>query len=106
MTSGLKNQLYSAPPEDVEDPVEVLEKLIASTLRNIKVPYEQETTKDTDEKPNELVKDINFHGLSLQDFVSELHESDLDIERNKERDQRLSYSNKSIEECMSLLLSL
>ena len=98
ISSGLKNQIYSAPPEDVEDPLAVFERLISSTLSNIKVPDETTGSSAQDApKPRseDFATDIDFGGRSLQEC---LEEEDSAITKGE---TTASYSSVSVEECMS-----
>ncbi|KAL9081702.1 MAG: hypothetical protein Q9159_007121 [Coniocarpon cinnabarinum] len=69
VSSGLKNQIYSAPPEDVEDPLAAFERLVGTTLSNIEIPREADGRRL---EPKELTQEIDFCGQSLEEFV--LHE--------------------------------
>ena len=99
VTSGLKNQIYSAPPEDVEDPVLAFEQVITSTLSKIQVIDDKDTPTDEIEKPSEFARDIDFGSLSLHHFVDEANRQTLSPTNGCGQDQ-FSYSNKSVEECM------
>ncbi|KAI4148269.1 MAG: hypothetical protein LQ340_005154 [Diploschistes diacapsis] len=63
--SGLK-QSTAAPP-DVDDPFEVLEKIVGVSLQRSK--EDGNDGASTIQKPDELLDDIDFGTLSLQDFV-------------------------------------
>lgn len=64
--SGLKQQIV--PPADLADPLKVLEEIFGKALRQ--EDGEQGSDKqDEDEKPAELVEDIDFSGLGLHEYL-------------------------------------
>lgn len=87
--SGLRVQINNSPPADVPDPQKVLEDILGG-------PPKRTSNGPADgavEKPDEVVADIDFGGLSLHAFA----EADADIQ------PRLVHvhtrSTESIEEC-------
>lgn len=79
-----------APP-DAEDPIKVLEKVVGASLRSDDEPEDDEM--EMVQKPEELIDDIDFHGLSLGEFVrAEKHSEDAGGEIDLE-------SVQSVEEC-------
>ncbi|KAK5018470.1 Vacuolar protein sorting-associated protein 52, partial [Cryomyces antarcticus] len=68
--SSLKHQVSSSPPENVADPLRVLESIIGAPRKK-----DLTTRNSTDgsvslAKPVEVVEDIDFGGLSLQEFIN------------------------------------
>ncbi|KAI7110736.1 hypothetical protein KC324_g20014, partial [Hortaea werneckii] len=65
--TNLKNELASSPVGDVSDPVEVLESILGAPP-----PLQDAEAKadiDAVEKPAKIEEDINFGGLSLEEFA-------------------------------------
>ena len=63
--SGLKNELGGSPAVDVPDPVEVLSSILGPLGRE----EEANGIHEFKERPAELVEDIDFGGLSLEQFA-------------------------------------
>lgn len=82
--SGLKQQV--TPPVDFVDPLKALEEVIGKPIREIQDKGEGVET----EKPPSLVQNVQFGVLSLQDFLH--NEEDEDIDGAAEDTQ-------SVEEC-------
>ena len=64
--SGLKNELSGSAAADVPDPVEVLESILGPLQQGEK----ENGTYVANERPTELLEDIDFSGLSLEEFAS------------------------------------
>ena len=103
VTSGLKNQIYAAAPEDVEDPLVAFERLIASTLHTIRVPENgrQDDEKNM-EKPVDVVETIDFGEKSLEDFLKDdaTGETQQPQEASDEKSP-FAYSSISVAQCAS-----
>lgn len=69
--SALKYEVFSSPPADVPDPLEVLHNIIGSHVRKSKASDERITTLEVVEKPEDVVENIDFGDLSLQAFAAE-----------------------------------
>lgn len=97
--SGLK-QSTAAPP-DVDDPFEVLEKIVGVSLQRSK--EDGNDGASTIQKPDELLDDIDFGTLSLQDFVESRASNKSSIEVDGEMEDI-----QSVEECeyVHLLVTL
>ena len=95
VSSGLKNQIYSAPPEDIENPVTVFERLIPEALKGIEV-NNNDHSETKKEKPEEFVADIDFRGQSLEDFTHAVDASAAEIPAPLE-----FHTTQAVEECMS-----
>lgn len=63
--SGLKHELAGSPAVDVPDPVEVLEGILGPLQRE----ENANGTHVASEKPTELLEEIDFDGLSLEEFA-------------------------------------
>lgn len=85
--SALKNELYSAPPEDLDDPLTVLRSILGDVPQQFK---NAESNLTTLTRPDSLVKDIEFGGLSLEAFA----------EQDEETEAVASREVKSAQECM------
>lgn len=96
-SSSLKDQISTSPPEEVEDPITVLERVLG-------VSVQKEQTKDVQDdapkvverldKPAGLSESLDIGQLSLQEFVEE--NEALQITAAELR----SGSTQTIEECM------
>ena len=101
VSSGLKNQIYSVPPEDVEDSLTVFERIISSALRSIEVPTEDGNSENySAERPEKLIDQIDFHGQSLEEFLSQHGESATSAIDSSE----YQYYPHSVEQCTSQVL--
>ena len=67
--SSLKYELNEEPAEGVEDPLDVVHRIIRAVPRpgNSKVPGDG--IADIPERPKELASNIDFGGLSLEEFA-------------------------------------
>ena len=63
--SGLKNELAGSPAVDVPDPVDVLESILGPLQQD----EQTNGTHAASERPTELLEDIDFNGLSLEEFA-------------------------------------
>lgn len=91
--SSLRNEIRNPTPENVADPLYVLNNILGKPLKS-----KSTNRDDQDEKtPIELVADIDFQGLSLEDFVKKGS-----IQEEKVPDVH-SYTTRSIEECTSTI---
>ncbi|GAB7356807.1 hypothetical protein MBLNU459_g7691t1 [Dothideomycetes sp. NU459] len=110
--SGLRNQLDAPPTGAVSDPVGVLREILSSS-RESKDSSEQ-LSKEL-ERPKELVQDVDFGGLSLQDFAEAHNDpsnsqgdesSALSFEEYEKEKGRFSDLHKSIIACDEVLKSV
>ena len=86
--SALRQEL--TPPPFVDDPLDVLVKIIG-------VPLPKDALDDQDvqvKQPAQLTEDIDFDGLSLQQFVYEADRQKLSAQSQPEE-----YTAQSVEEC-------
>ena len=67
--SSLKYELDNGRVEGVEDPLEVVRRIIGTTGRRGSSSSQDNRTVEISEKPVELVSDIDFGGLSLEEFA-------------------------------------
>lgn len=87
--SALKQQI--TPPPNVADPLDVLEKLVGSSLHR-KSDYNGHSDDGTIvNKPTSLVEVIEFDGLSLHDFAQ--------AEADEAGDVEEQYTVQPVEEC-------
>jgi hypothetical protein len=89
---GPRRRQTGRVPPNVPDPVHVLESIMGGPPRNPPVANGDDAAR-TSGKPNEVEDEIDFGGLSLQDFVAV---------KTAERQQPTSvhtYSAQSVEEC-------
>lgn len=96
--SGLRNQLDAKPGEDVSDPLKALEDIVGKALHDLQNTTSSPKSKEV-EAPGDLVADIDFGGLSLQDFVAENNviSTSSDVP---------TYVEQSVDECMWLTSAL
>ena len=87
--SGLKQQI--TPPADSTDPLKVLEDIVGKPLHASDGEHEILQNGARLERPAELVEDIQFSGLGLQDFVQR--------EENEDVSVLLTETTQSAEEC-------
>ena len=87
--STLKQQL--TPPPFADDPLEVLEKIIGLPLPQAAGVNGEE---NDNERPEELVADIDFEGLSLEEFAS-----GIDRLNGSSKGAEKPRSAQSVEEC-------
>jgi hypothetical protein len=87
--SALKREI--SPPEDVQDPLEVLERIIGAPPSTSQIPPEEDGPTG---RPVELVEDIPFGASSLEAFLQEPSRS-----REAYRKQTRQWSEHSVEEC-------
>ncbi|KAI9732841.1 MAG: hypothetical protein M1834_003779 [Cirrosporium novae-zelandiae] len=65
--SALRNVVLTLPPDDVEDPLDVLSRLLKEA--GAKVDFKDVSTDLSDiTRPDELAENVEFGGLSLQEF--------------------------------------
>lgn len=91
--SSLKHSTVNTPPITIEDPLEVLERIVGGSLKHGSrhASIQGDISKLSDYSPSsELVKDIDFKGLSLHEFAA----------GEKEVDDVPMYKGHSVEECM------
>lgn len=89
--SSLRNEIRNPTPDNVADPLEVLSDILG---RPLKPKTTNGEAQDGPQAP-ELIANIDFGDLSLEEFVKQ---------GDKEQDQIPdvhSYTVRSIEECMS-----
>lgn len=92
--SSLRNELRNPTPDNVPDPLHVLEGIIGTPTRAKDLNGH---TEGQPLKPDQIVVDIDFNGLSLEDFAKR-HDGS---ETNGAPDVD-SYTVQSIEECTLL----
>ena len=90
--STLKHQV--TPPADFPDPLEVLEKVLGRKLQLDNKADGIPNGCSVPEKPPELLKEVDFGGLSLEDFA---HSMDLVESEQAEVDTRMTA--QTVEEC-------
>ncbi|KAF2101871.1 Sac2 family protein [Rhizodiscina lignyota] len=66
--SALKNELYSAPPPGLDDPLSVLHNILGAPPRKPRRVSEPEGHVS---KPAEVIEDIDFGGVSLEAFAGD-----------------------------------
>ena len=66
--SGLKQEI--TPPTDVIDPLKALEEILGKALRQ-QLGEKNDTESDLFEKPAQIIEDIQFNGLGLQEFLQD-----------------------------------
>lgn len=80
VSSSLKNQLAQVPEVDVVDPLLALETILGISLKQPDVTVDAldtdeenvtEVTSNVSTKPENLVENIEFGDLSLQDFIEQ-----------------------------------
>ena len=94
--SGLKQEI--TPPTDSIDPLKVLEDIIGKPLHASDGEHESLQNGACLGRPGELVEDIDFSGLGLQDF--------LEREENEDVSDVLIETTQSAEECKYVCSSL
>ena len=94
--SGLKQEI--TPPADSIDPLKVLEDIVGKPLHASDGENEDLRNGARLERPGELVEDIDFGGLGLQDF--------LEREENEDVSDVLIETTQSAEECEYVCSSL
>lgn len=67
--SSLKYEVNNGPAEGVEDPLEVVRRILETTGRRGSSSSQDNKIVDIPEKPKELVFNIDFGGLSLEEFA-------------------------------------
>lgn len=68
--SGLKQSAARSRPSDVADPLQVLNGIIGKQKESALQTDKLTPTTASPEKPSQLVEDIDFNGLSLEDFAA------------------------------------
>lgn len=94
---ALRRRPTGGPYHNGPDPLQVLESIMGGPSRRPKT-----TNGDTSggvQKPKEVVEDIDFGGLSLQDFAAE------EPVVRRQPTSVHTYSAQSVEECMCLCLN-
>jgi hypothetical protein len=94
--SALRNEIRKSPGPDVPNPLHVLQNIIGAPPRRTRLNGGSSTEII---RPEEMVEDVNFEGLSLQAFADGQGQKPVPV-----GDVR-SYSAQSIEECMFILQS-
>ena len=92
LTNGSSLKQSTAAPPHVDDPVDVLEKIIGEPLK--RSGGDDDGEEAILERPRELLEDVDFGGLGLQEFASSesKHESTMNVKATQE-------SIQSVEEC-------
>lgn len=93
--SGLRNEISEKPPADVAHPLQVLQNIFGAPPRS----SVQDDNDYVVAKPEVLVEDIDFGGLSLHDFANAKDNISLLSPMSPTVD---IYSIQSIDECMSM----
>lgn len=96
--SGLRNEINNIPPPNVQDPLEALEDILGIHLIDDEPSNLENEIETFAEKPSDLVEDIEFGTLSLEEYM------ELSLVPTLQTSSTATHSQKSIEECMSLLL--
>ena len=94
--SGLKQQI--TPPTNSTDPLKVLEDIVGKPLHASDGEHEPLQNEARLERPAELVEDISFDGLGLQDFLQQ--------EEKYDGSDLLTQTTQSTEECEYVCSSL
>lgn len=89
--STLKQQI--TPPDDLVDPLQVLADVVGKPLvvlqsENGDIQYGEEI-----ERPKQLVEEVDFNGLSLQEFARQ------DLKKNHLGEGQYEISEQTVEEC-------
>ena len=69
--SSLKHELSTSPVANVSDPLEVLEAIIGTPLRKDEDSDIEKRGRMEKSGPQEYVQDVDFGGLSLQEFAAQ-----------------------------------
>ena len=85
-----------AAPTSVADPLQVLESILGGPPKK-PVNTKGNASAEAVRKPNEIVDDIDFGGLSLEDFAAAE-----DAPQTRRTSHVHTYSAQSVEECMSV----
>jgi hypothetical protein len=95
--NGADRRRQGVPPLNVPDPLQVLESILGASPRRALLGKGESSATTQPVKPVELVDNIDFGGLSLQEFAQEskLHAQELAPVH--------TYSAQSVEECMCLV---
>lgn len=88
---NVKRQTAVAPPPEVEDPLAALERIVGKKLDSAPAP---DLNEEPLRKPETLLADISFEGLSLQEFADRKSIANSSVSNVPD------LSTRSIEECM------
>lgn len=92
-SSTLRNQLDAAPSDDVSDPLKALEAIVGKALSDLRSNFQDEIQHGNVDRPSQLIENIDFGGLSLNDFV--------DNDPIAQNHRVVStYVGQSVDECM------
>ena len=91
LTNGSSLRQSTAAPPHVDDPLQVLERIVGVTLKG---KDEEEERAESLDRPQELIESIDFGGLSLQDFVRSVGELSTRLEEGARMEEV-----QSVEEC-------
>ena len=73
------------PPEYIDDPLVVLEKIVGSSLQTDGTAGIYDTDDEAEgQRPENLIEDVTFGGMSLQDFL-----------HNTKKPEALAYKRES-----------
>lgn len=75
--SALRNELYTAPPPDLDEPVSVLQGIVGAPPRKVRKTTDTKAVDGEVPKPQKLADDIDFGGLSLEAFADEDNGGDI-----------------------------
>ena len=98
LTNGSALKQSTAAPPDVDDSLDVLQRIVGVSFQK---DIEDGEGVDVKERPDELIEDIDFRGLSLQDYVQFSKETKPSLESDG-----LSEDFQSVEECEYVCLDL
>ncbi|KIW08757.1 uncharacterized protein PV09_00695 [Verruconis gallopava] len=112
--SSLRNEITHPPPDNVPDPLEVLQAIVGKPLST---QADNGSTPDRAWRPDELVEDIDFGELSLEDFLKrdavgtqqtiDVHSYTVQsIEEYDKEKEKFEDLHKSISACDQILQSV
>ncbi|KAF2193292.1 Sac2 family protein [Zopfia rhizophila CBS 207.26] len=67
--SGLRRHGMGGAPPNIPDPLQVLETILGGPPRKPSARKSEGISEDAPERPEEVVEDVDFGGLSLQEFA-------------------------------------
>ena len=89
--SALKNEIIA--PGEFPDPLKILAEVVGHPLPDQPVGGNANYGDEEVDRPSILVEDINFDGLSLNEF------SQVDLSNREDEEQSLAFSAQTAEEC-------
>lgn len=89
--STLKQQI--TPPDNLVDPLQVLADVVGKPLVELRSDNGDEQYRQDIKRPEQLAEEVDFNGLSLQDFARQ-DSNNIDIV-----EQQCEISEQTVEEC-------